>query len=71
MAQYKALKKSFIGNHIREEGAIFEHEFPEGARLGENIVEVDEDGNEKTMTTKIKKAVAARKAAKDDESEFA
>lgn len=40
MAQYRVLKKSFIGNHLREEGDIVEYD----GKPGSNLEPVDVGG---------------------------
>ena len=42
MPKFRALKKSFVDNHIREEGEVFEYTPPEGTTISDNLELVEE-----------------------------
>lgn len=42
MPKYRAVRKSFVDNHIREEGEVFEYTPPEGTTISDNLELVEE-----------------------------
>ena len=38
MAKYTVMERSFIDNHLREEGEVIEYDPPEGTTVGGNLV---------------------------------